>query len=350
LAAQTSSTANLLDLKATDSTRQGAEHPFGSHRSDWLADLQQAVLRDAALEERNRSAGAALESYYRLAEAESRSDLLEQSIATLDEALEKARMLRDRGFALGDELESLRRQRMTALGSQIELAATIEQWNLQLQRNLRLGPEGERWRIWPVADWSVVAEAWNVPEAVAVGLARRPELIMIRRVLCQLDRVTAPAVHAVLGQVHPLLGRSSTARVSKWRQMFAWVPGASHAEEEEVAALRRELQELLSDRERAVTLEIQQAALEIPSRLRRIAVAREEIQGWQRRLDELAARSEKGIETFPESTTARLKLLEARGELVRHVMAWYIAQARLAQAQGVLPVACGFGGCPAPCP
>jgi hypothetical protein len=349
LAARASSTGNLLDQKADSCAPQCAAHHFGHHRSHRLSDLQQQVLRNAALEDRNRSAGEALEQYYRLAESEAKSDLLKQSLATIDEGIEKGRMLREKGFVLGEEFESLRRQRIAALGSEIELTTAIERLNLQLQRQLRLGPEGERWRIWASANWSVVAEPLNVQAAITAGLARRPGLVLLRRILDQLDGETAPAVRAVLGQANSLLAMSCAGRLSFGKLLLQAVCGAPQADEEEVESLRRELRSLLSDREQAVALEIQHAALDVQYRLRRIAVAREEVLGWKRRVDELTARSEQGIETFPESTTARLRLLEARGELVQQVMAWNTARARLEQAQGMLAEACGFvGGPPVP--
>jgi hypothetical protein len=349
LAAWASQSADTFDRKAVACSASCQSRQRSNARSEKLAALEAAILRDAALEERNRAAGEMLVLYFRLAEAEAKSDILRDSQATIAQGLQQCRLLQAKGFPLGDEYESLRQQQVSALGREVDVVTAIERLNLQLQQNLKLGPENERCRIWPSADWTVVAEPGTVADAIAQGWAHRAELILIRRVLCMVDPDTAPVIRVVLGQVNPLLGMTCEARLSGWRLLFQALCGGPTANPQEIAALREQLRALLRDREKAAALEIQQAVWDVQVGLRRIAVTREEVRGWQRQLDELAARAERGIETFPARTTAQLKLLEARAQLVERVMAWNIGRVKRDQSVGILAESCGFVPCPLPC-
>ncbi|AGA29077.1 hypothetical protein [Singulisphaera acidiphila] len=345
LAARASSVGNLLDQKAN----QGLEQAKGTGP---LCDevkqtrlVQEGMLRDAALEARNRSAGAALELFYNLAESEGRLDVLKQSLAEIEETLATGERMKAKGMQLGDDFEILRRQRVATLNSNIELDLAIERLNAELQHRLQLGPTDERWRIWPVVEQSVVADPIDVPAAVVLGLERRPSLLLLRRLGQSLDRENAPIVRRVIGQVHALLELSSQDELTGWKVLIS-VFKRPQASDREVQELCRQLQAYRIEHERSVAEEIRQDVMIVAARLRQVAVVREEVDGWDRRLDELKAKAERGISTFPERTTVQLRRFEAQGSLIEKVMAWNIARGHLAEHQGILIDGCGPTACP----
>jgi hypothetical protein len=250
---------------------------------------------------------------------------------------------------LGDDFEILRRRRVATLDGNIELDLAIERLNAELRHRLELGPVDEPWRIWPVADWNVAAEPLDVASAVALGLERKPELVLYRRLAGSLDGENAALVRGVLGQVHSLLALSCRREVPRWRVLLTLL-SSPQANDQEVQALCRQLQSYRLEREQAVADEIRQGVMTVGARLRQVAVAREEVQGWERRIDELKAKAERGMSTFPERTTVQLRRHEAQASLIEKVMAWHIARVKLAQAQGLLTDGCGPAACLVPRP
>jgi hypothetical protein len=214
---------------------------------------------------------------------------------------------------------------------------------------LKLGPTDERWRIWPVAELNVVADPIDVQAAVALGLARRSDLVLLRRLGESLDRENAPLVRKALGQIHALLELSCRDELTGWKVLLTLFKG-SQASDLEVQELCRQLQAYRIERELAVADEIRQDVMTVAARLRQVAVAREDVQSWERRLDELKAKAERGMSTFPERTTVQLRRLEAQGSVIEKVMAWNIARIRLAQHQGILIDGCGPAANPRPAP
>jgi hypothetical protein len=302
------------------------------------------MLHDASLEARNRAAGGALELFFRLAEAEGKLDILKRSLAEIEDALASGEQMRAKGLQLGDDFEVLRRRRVATLDSNIELELAIDRLNSELRQLLKLGPTNEMWRIWPEINWAVLPEAYDTQAAIALGLEHRPELFMLRKAGNSLTRETAPAIQALLGQADALLGMSCQGHVSLFRKL-AVLLGHPSTSEGELVELCRQFQAYRIQREQEVADEIRQAVMTVDARLREVAVGLEEVRGWERRLEELKAKAERGIPTFPERTTVELHRLEAQSDLHQHVAAWHIARVKLSQAQGLLAEQCGFSPC-----
>lgn len=343
LAVQGSSLGDLLDKKSNACVEQCPQGHFRGKVSESTL-VQQALLRDAALEARNRSAGTALALFFRLAESEGKLDVLKQSLGEIENALETGERMKAKGMQLGDDFEILRRRRVSALDGNIELELAIVRLNAELRYLLKLGPDDDSWRIWPDLDWQVVADPLDVTAAVALGLERRPELVLLRRLAASLDRENAPLVRGVLGQAHALLGMSCQANTSPSKILLSLL-SSPQATDQEVEALCRQVQTYRIEREQDVAQEIRQDVMTVNARLRQIAVAREEVQGWERRLDELKAKAERGMSTFPERTTIQLRRLEAQSVLIEKVVAWHTARVTLSQDQGLLIDGCGPSAC-----
>lgn len=349
LAARASGIGHLLDQKADQYLQptRGA----GSHRPEveHAAQVRAGLLRDAAREVRNRAAGAALELFYKLAEAEGRFDVLKRSLAEIEETLATGERMKAKGMQVAADFEVLRRQRVTTLNHQLELGLAIDRLNTELQHLLKLGPTEERWRIWPLIEQSVVADPIDVPGAVALGLERRADICLLRRLGGSLDPVNAPLVREVLGQAHALLELASRDELTRWNVLRSLLK-RPQANDQEVQELCRQLHAYRIERELAVAEEIRQDVLIVAARLRQVAVAREELESWDRRVAELNARAERGLSTFPEQTDVQLRQFEAQAALLEKVMAWQIARSRLAEHQGLLLDGCGPTASPLPLP
>src|SRR5262249_41482548 len=158
--------------------------------------------------------------------------------------------------------EILRRRRVATLDGNIELDLAIERLNAELRHRLELGPVDEPWRIWPVADWNVVAEPIDADAAVALGVERKPELVLYGRLAQSLDGENAALVRGVLGQVHSLLVLSCQREVPRWRVLLTLL-SSPDASEQEVRALCRQLQAYRIEREQAVADEIRQGVMTV---------------------------------------------------------------------------------------
>src|SRR5439155_3169671 len=98
-----------------------------------VTELKLAILYFSELEARNRTAGYALDLYYRLAESEAKSDLLDKAAAELAAGVQHSRDLMQQGFKLPVELTTLQRQEIDARADRIKLAAGIVELNGRLK-------------------------------------------------------------------------------------------------------------------------------------------------------------------------------------------------------------------------
>ena len=97
-----------------------------------LSMIQMTIQTERAAEARNRSAGEALEEFYKLAEAEAKWDVLLLSLAQLQDTLAQSKDLMERGLPLPLEYEALRRQRLEQQAEEVKLLTGIQQTNDEL--------------------------------------------------------------------------------------------------------------------------------------------------------------------------------------------------------------------------
>src|SRR5258708_38435586 len=91
----------------------------------------------------------------------------------------------------------------------------IAQLNAELRRLCDLPDGVDGWRIWNPEPYDISDAGIDVDTTVAEGLARRPELLLLRLLLQELDAGTLPAGRDLLRSVQPLLGASSHSPLSK---------------------------------------------------------------------------------------------------------------------------------------
>ena len=307
--------------------------------------LKIQVLWASELEARNRSAADALTAYYHIAEAEANRPLLARSLQELDEALANVARLRQHGMQLPFDDGELKRQRLALADKQLKLMNDLDQLNAQLVRLLGLATIEARPRIWPTADLAVVVAPTDIELAVTIGLANRPELRLLSTMRGSLKAKNVAITRDVVGGAGALIGSQGkfTGLVSLLgvREFL----GQRRANRRELPTRQRQLSEYYDQRRREVTAQVQQAVLEVGSRLQRVAVEKETVLAWHAQIDELAEKSRIDEATFLDITRARLHRLEAESDEIEQVIAWKIAQIKVKEAQGMLVGECQGNHC-----
>src|SRR5262249_27154738 len=159
---------------------------------------------------RNRSAGYALDLYYRLAESEAKADLLDKAVADLADAVRHGRDLMQQGFKLPIDLTTLQRQEIDARADRISLAAGIAELNSRLKGLIGQQDLPAEEHLWPAGKFEVTFAPLDLEAAVQAGLRQRAELNLIRTVLRDLDAKTLPVIRDFLKGLNSLLGQQAT--------------------------------------------------------------------------------------------------------------------------------------------
>ncbi|MFV1968282.1 MAG: TolC family protein [Pirellulaceae bacterium] len=334
LAAENSQRANAL------TNERSAVSAQSSKRSSESINLFADWLELHADHERNRSAAAALESYYRLAEAEAGGRSLERSLRAIDDAVEEIGEVRQTGLPLDVDLTEFERQRLDLIDKQTEAHLALNRLNSQLQFLLGRGFR-EDVRIWPNAVLDVVTERINVDAEIQVALFNRSDVQALRQLGARLNSATLPAIKQAVGAAAaPMMG-GLLLDVER-RKLFALESGVI----DELELRHSQIAQLVADQERLVAEEVRTAAYTVESRLRQIAIAKEKAATWQRRIDRLREQWESGTVDLLLLREAELKSIEADQDLLHSVIEWKIAQVKLWEAQGLANAGCeGIAEC-----
>jgi hypothetical protein len=166
----------------------------------------------------------------------------------------------------------------------------------------------------------------DVEQAVGTGIALRPDLAALRLLCSALESVGPERIGEQLARIDPSLGGVRLAC----------------DEGQAVFVRRQQIGILQRSQQHAAEEEIRQAAQSVQSHLVRIALAKEQRGRCQDRLRVLTRRRAVDDGTTFEVRQARLRLNQAESDLVQQVVAWKLAQVQLEEAQGTLPMDCGF--------
>jgi hypothetical protein len=349
LAARGSILGNLLESKAADccqATSPAIPPPHPLHRPTGesripAVDLRAEMLRVAALEARNQSAGTALEVFYRLMQAVGQRDAALGSLATVDRALQERKKLIEQGVTIPTGLDRMDARRMDVASALSELDQAIHRASAELRHQLLLDPPDSDIEIRPLVDIRGGAPP-NDPEAeVQIGLARRPEVQLLRCLDGMQTPETLKALETSLTAVSPLLAISCAQTVPAHHfavlDLLAQARVGADERAHSLPAVRRAWDTYRTVREREIAKEIRVAAQDVRATFDRVGIAQQRIKYWQSEIARITSRSKQDFNTFAEGIEAELMLLEAQGTLWGKVGDWQVARARLRRAQFLLP-------------
>jgi outer membrane protein TolC len=325
LAANSSNLAGLYQLEAQTA-------PNRTHHPTRARCTQQSIMKFVSQEARNRSASAALETYFNLARAEASEDLIGRGLNAVQVAVRKTEDILKEKLRPGVELDVWQRQNYKLQSEQVQARNQVEQLNAQLRVLLGISGSPNSCYVWPQVDTPEPPEVADVEGIVAVALGQRPELRLLRYLIHDLDAETLSAIRPLLQTVSPLLGNRPALNHPCLLVLRLVMPNGP-VREREVTVRRQQLVQLLHERERAVANEVRQAAHDLNAHRRLAALARRQAKSWKDKLDDLEDREAKGMATFAEITSARLECLKARGDVVAELVAVRVADVKLKQAQ-----------------
>ncbi len=344
--------APLADALDDQRKRLGARRDQSRHtrkdKSEKQRAFQASMLRYSALEIRDRAAGAALEAYYQLAAAEAKADLMALATERARETLRRAEQMKKLGIPLPSPLEEYQRQLVELQLQQAQNQLTLEQLNGKLRLALGFGAEDD-WRIQADPGVGLVSDSvGDVESAVRLGMSQRPQLLLLRALIADLDRDTLGASRAFLQTISPLLALSRPGPNCKLLPLLGRLSHVRPGQEEEVERIRDQLRTFLRERERETEAEIREAAYEVNARREAVVLAREASERRHERIRDLEKQRAEGLRGISELTQAHMDWYKARGEVIKEFLGWKIAAVKLKQAQGILPAECGYTDA-APC-
>ncbi len=334
LAVRNSPIANALDTKRASILASMPRHLL--HPANSTSDSKQLLATSMGFEAneyRNQDAGKAMETYYRLAQAEMQESILKQSQTEVDGALAAARTQFERGLPVGEVYNDLRRQETDLRGKLLKLADTIDRLNLVLKSSLELGPRNEDWVVKPLFNMLATPAIPDADDAVRIGLATRPQLLLLRTIITCVDERTLKIAEQILSAINPVLAIAVPGGGGKVADCLA----AMHGEEpERVTQFRTRVQKILAARERTVESEIRDAVIEIHTSVGMIANSRDQYMLRTEELKRLESKSDRGLTPSLELATVRLEILGKQSQWVDEVIALNLNRAKLAEAQGLL--------------
>lgn len=327
--------ANLLD---------GERRALAARESNGLCkgednSLTYDVLRTAALEDRNRQAGEALNDYYSLAQREAQVDLAAHALADAQRGVAGAAKARNEGLMMRADKTEFPRREIELRDQQAQLQNGVLQLNSKLWHSIGVTPASPDDRIWPTTDMTVTVEPIDVEMAVQIGMGTRPELGLLRRAQYA-TRKQLNSARIALSQASPLLGLAP--QPAKCDGLFGILEALKTIcrDDREHAERQQQLARLAWQREQEVASEIRQNVATVELRLRQVALAKEALAQWQVRVEDLQGRSQTGGASYAEVIGGQLALIQAESDLVEKIAAWKIAIIRLKQSQGLLVAEC----------
>jgi hypothetical protein len=309
--------SNSEEAAVIDSRRAAVEAELPRHGSDPSRQMLIKGLTYEAAEVRNQDACKALTLFYRLGQAQLQEEVLRRSQFEVAGALRSAKEQLDRGQQDGrDAFDALRLRQVDLVSKQVELAGTIERLNVSLGSLIAAAPVDGDGLIRPQVDWEEIRPAPEASEAVAVGLAQAPQLLMLRTIVADVDEKSQSAVEQLLAAVSPLAG--STGRVGPAPGLATILQALKHpkAKRESAETVRARARQTLAWRERNLETEIRAAVLHIASGLQEVAAARDYHALRLEELDRLQKMSDRGLTPALKLSIARLEVLKSQGRWV----------------------------------
>ena len=337
LAARNSPLAAALDAKRSALACDTGRHQLGPDgskaRSNRLLGTALALQAD---EIRNQDAGKAGETFFNLVRAEAQEVIASRSQANLQAALGTVHIQSGRGLPVQEIENRLRREEVELRAKRAKLSESIDRLSLVLRETLGLAPADADWVVRPLIDWQAGTAIPEAEVAVAIGLANRPQLRLLRTTILGIEQGSLPVAGQVLSTIYPLLGPAASG-ISYVELTVAAIAAKVHKTEPlAVTQLREQTRGVLAWRERAIAAEIRDAVLAVKYQAQQVSVARDKYALRAAELKRLEEKAGHGLTPSLELATARLDLFEAESLWIDQLIELRVQEIRLQQAQGLL--------------
>jgi len=332
LACSRAAAASLIEAMA-------AEPPstFPIIKSHTSADkLRRITATNLANEARLRTAGAALDLYYRLQEAELLTDVLAQSQSEVDRLVESGKVMAERGFTESADYLKLRQQQIELRADRAKLQNGIDRLNLELKAILALDTTSGR--LLPADAIHVDAELLDADRAVQIAIAQRPDLQTIRDLANRLDQRSVDAVRQTFAGLVPPLGAVTAASKVFAPGLRLFFPALANGD---VEGLRKQLRMNLADREREAAKDVRSTVGEWHLQRDLVAIARQRQALEVENVRELTVKKQKGASVEVEYRRALIAKLTADANVIREAVKWKQIDVRARREMGLL---CGGNG------
>ncbi|REJ91661.1 MAG: TolC family protein [Planctomycetota bacterium] len=297
--------------------------------------LRYRLLQLRAAEAANLAAGRALQAFYGLAEARRQRELVDASLARLDEALADLESIRDRGIAAEVDQHQLALQRSQLQRRRTEVETAIVSANSTLK--LLLGE-------WPASDAEYDPQveppafpAFDRAQSAGTAISQRPDLNAARLVLSSMSRNSSTTVVGMLQQTYP----GSTIPVPGGGCALSSLL-AIHDGDQVLSVRRRQADRLLNAMKRSAVDEVVRYGREASNHLEEMALAERDVSRTDQKIADLQDLRASGRSTYFDVVRVELQRIESESEVVRHRFAAETAFAKLRQAEGALAVECGW--------
>ncbi|HTN77137.1 MAG TPA: hypothetical protein VL096_17880, partial [Pirellulaceae bacterium] len=332
LAAMNASLANLLDQEAEAVAQQRGGHLCSQSGSTALSS---ELLELSATHQRNAAAANSLEAFLRLVEAEAGADNLELRRKELDLMLADITVLLEQGLLTPISKAEVEAQRLELWHRQVDLQATIQKLNGQLEELLGVEIADEA-RFWPVASLLVTAETPDRTAAVQLALTHRADLAAIRLAASTSGAESTAAARTILQLTGAGLGMAPSTPCCLSLLLLA------HGGNCEDAVREQQLDQLRSDRERSIRQETRLAAALVETRLEQIGMTKRRLEFARQHLKASEERQAAAANAPLAVRKARLDTFAIEQDLLHDVIEWKLAIVKLKEAQGLLAVECGY--------
>jgi hypothetical protein len=337
LASANSSKANFLDQQARELEEKRPS--LGEMLLHLLADreLRAEVLRSLALEDRNQTAGTALQHYFRLIETEAKADLARRSIALMQPGLAELAKMRDGGLKVPAELDGLEAQEAQMRADLVRLEAGITSLNDSLAQLLGMPGCCRGWRFWPAVDLAIKPDVPDVRSALHVAHQHRPALLLNQKMQAEATSATSGAARMALQSAYGVASPDSSDRTSRPGHLLdvaiQFIHHESKSPGDSLAVLGRQT-------ERQVEDEVCQALNELQRQVQLIGIVRSRLMRQEQRLADLENKLAQGLISPMSLSAPRLEAIKLEADLIQEVAGWHIARVKLKQAQGLLVAEC----------
>ncbi len=296
------------------------------------------LLQGEALEQRNKSAGAAGGLFLRLVEIELQRELLSESAAHLDQLSDTIQGAAAQGFSTTDGEHELAvgRTRLQAMESKLNTASQ----RLSCELSGLIGLEGQA-LLRPVYDLKPSDLDLDMQQEIQIAESSRPGILAIESALS--IGINPEAVLEFLGLSDSRLGLQKRIQPVGKRTLIRKVIEKSSLEPDTSNTRRDQLARLLEGRKGQARNAAEVAVIKIQGSLEKLAIANENVARMRTRAEQLSSKVEIDVQgVYLELNRNWFDLQTAKSERVSAAVEYDSAVIELLQAQGALSEECGF--------